>query len=125
MGKLEWSRKTFEDDPNGVFENPRIGTAAFAGNLFFDLFVRHRTTFLGIVSHQKCGSNGFNTVRNVVAARLCFYTCLSFCHRAVAGRHHSLDRQTPWRADTPPPADSPQDGHCRGRVLSRRHPPVR
>ena len=61
--------KTFQDHPNGVFQNPRIGTVAFGGHLFFDLIVGHRITFLGFVSHQKCGSNGFITVHNVVAAR--------------------------------------------------------
>ena len=61
--------KTFQGHPSDVFENRLIGTVAFAGNLFFHLFVCHRTPFLGIVTHQKCGSNGFITVRNVVAAR--------------------------------------------------------
>ena len=50
------------------------------------------------------------TVRNVVAARQCFYTCLSFCPQS--GGRQTPPRQTPswqadtcWLADTPPPLE--------------------
>ena len=81
---------------------------------------KHRTTVMMFI-----------TVRNVVAARQCFCTCLLFCSLG-----HLTD--TPWhtpqadisRADTPwadtrtplwaetPRADPPGDGHYSGRYAS-------
>ena len=61
----------------------------------------------------------FIAVRNVVAARLCFYRRLWFCWQGVCGRHSPGRTPFPW-ADTLPLGrhPQPQDGYCSGRYAS-------
>ena len=62
---------------------------------------------------------GLVTVRNIVVARLCFNTSLSFCSQGVGGLADMPRADDPLsrhpRADTPP---APSDGHCSGRYAS-------
>ena len=59
------------------------------------------------------------TVRNVVAARLCFHRCLSFCSQGRGMYPNMHPGYTPW-ADTSPEQTKPPPGrHPLGR-----HPPA-
>ena len=74
------------------------------------------------------------TVRNVVAANLCFHSCLSFCLQGVADTPRQTPpgqtppgqmppRQTP-PGQTLPWADTPQADTCLGRHPTGRHTPL-
>ena len=88
----------------------KLCSSTFSGNVWL----------LALTIHTWSGVKYVVTVRNIVVARQCFYTCLSFCPQGGRGRlsprqtplgSHPLERHSPW-------VDTPLGRHPPGR-----HPP--
>ena len=75
-------------------ERLKLSFLSFISQRFISFFL-----FEKLVGDSSFGC--FFTIRNVVAERSCFYTCLSFCSWGVSGRYPLTLGQTP-PGQTPP-----------------------